>query len=127
MGIPSGMPIFYARFSHIFCIFAAMAKGRDKSLVDSRNIRIYERYYYWTEVKRLRFDDALRRLSTEEFFLSESRIMQIIRDQIQAGVTVDCKKIEKPLFTGFKLKPRHCPSSPVKRPPYVEGQLFACP
>ena len=118
---------FYARFSHIFYIFAPMARGRDKSLVDSRNIRIYERYYYWTEVKRLRFDDALRRLSTEEFFLSESRIMQIIRDMIQAGVTVDGKKIEKPLFTGFKLKPRHSPSSPLKRPPYVEGQLFACP
>ena len=70
-----------------------MAKGRDKELVNTRNIRIYERYYFWTEVKRLRFDDALRRLSTEEFFLSESRIMQIIRDMIQAGVTVDGKEL----------------------------------
>ena len=79
-----------------------MAKGRDKELINTRNIRIYERYYFWTEVKRLRFDDALKRLSTEEFFLSESRIMQIIRDMIQAGVTVDGKRIEKPLFTGFR-------------------------
>lgn len=46
-----------------------MPKGRDRNLVNTRNIRIYERYYYWTEVKRLRFDDALKRLSTEEFFL----------------------------------------------------------
>lgn len=104
-----------------------MPKGRDRNLVNTRNIRIYERYYYWTEVKRLRFDDALRRLSTEEFFLSESRIMQIIRDMIQAGVTVDGKKIEKPLFTGFKLKPRTPTVSSMKSSPYVEGQLFACP
>lgn len=104
-----------------------MAKGRDKELVNSRNVRIYERYYYWTEVKRLRFDDALQKLSSEEFFLSESRIMQIIRDMIQAGVTVDGKKIEKPLFTGFKLKPRSTTSSSKKSPTYVEGQLFACP
>ena len=41
-----------------------MAKGRDKELVNTRNIRIYERYYFWTEVKRLRFDDALKRLCT---------------------------------------------------------------
>lgn len=83
-----------------------MSKGRDKNLVNTRNIRIYERYYYWTEVKRLRFDDALKKLSTEEFFLSESRIMQIIRDMIRSGVTVAGKRIEKPLFTGFKLKAR---------------------
>ena len=70
-----------------------MARGRDKDLVNTRNIRIYERYYYWTEVKRLRFDDALQRLSSEEFFLSESRIMQIIRDMIQAGVNVYCNRI----------------------------------
>ncbi|WP_287827907.1 transposase [Prevotella sp.] len=103
-----------------------MAKGRDKELVNTRNIRVYERYYFWTEVKRLRFDDALKRLSTEEFFLSESRIMQIIRDMIQAGVTVEGKRIEKPLFTGFKLKPRSKASS-QKPSPYEEGQLFGCP
>ena len=72
------------------------------------------------------FMSVTKRLSTEEFFLSESRIMQIIRDMIQAGVTVDGKKIEKPLFTGFKLKPRSTSSS-LKSSPYVEGQLFACP
>ena len=66
-----------------------MPKGRDRNLVNTRNIRIYERYYYWTEVKRLRFDDALKRLSTEEFFLSESRIMQIIRDR---GCNLNCVK-----------------------------------
>ena len=120
------MPHFLCPFLRDFCYFCTMAKGRDKNLVNSRNKRIYERYYYWTEVRRLRFDDALRRLSTEEFFLSESRIMQIIRDMIQAGVTVDGKKIEKPLFTGFKLKPRSTSSS-LKSSPYVEGQLFACP
>lgn len=117
---------FFMPLLRDFCYFCTVAKGRDKNLVNSRNQRIYERYYYWTEVKRLRFDDALKRLSTEEFFLSESRIMQIIRDMIQAGVTVDGKKIEKPLFTGFKLKPR-TKSSSSKLTPYVEGQLFGCP
>lgn len=100
-----------------------MSKGRDKNLVNTRNIRIYERYYYWTEVKRLRFDDALKKLSTEEFFLSESRIMQIIRDMIQAGVTVDGKRIEKPLFTGFKLKSR-ATSAPLRERCVEELPLF---
>ena len=108
-----------------------MARGRDKDLVNTRNIRIYERYYYWTEVKRLRFDDALQRLSSEEFFLSESRIMQIIRDMIQAGVTVDGKRIEKPLFTGFKLTRRASSegatlSSGQTKSTYVEGKLSEC-
>ena len=38
------------------------------------------RYHYWTEVERLRFDDALRILSEDEFFISEALIMRIIRE-----------------------------------------------
>lgn len=86
-------------------------------------MKLYERYYYWTEVKRLRFDDALQKLSREEFFLSESRIMQIIRDMIHAGVTIDGKKIEKPLFTGFKLKSRGV-ASPFECSKLYVGNLF---
>ena len=103
-----------------------MAKGRDKELVNTRKILIYARYCCWTGVKRVLFVGALRRFCTEECFLSESRIMQIIRDMIQAGVTVDGKRIEKPLFTGFKLKPRSKASS-QKPSPYEEGQLFGYP
>lgn len=80
-----------------------MGKGRDKTLIAARDQRVFERYYYWTEVKRLRFDDAVRKLSEEEFFLSESRILQVVRKAISEGATVDGKKIERPLFTGFRV------------------------
>ena len=80
-----------------------MGKGRDKELITERNKRIYERYFYWTEIKRIRFDDALQILSKREFFLSESRLMQIIREMINSGYSIDGQKmIEKPLFIGFK-------------------------
>ncbi|MZZ85462.1 transposase, partial [Escherichia coli] len=55
-----------------------MAKGRDKNLIELRDEALCRRYYYWTEVQRLRFDDALKVLSQQEFFISEERIMSII-------------------------------------------------
>jgi hypothetical protein len=57
-----------------------MGKGRDRSLIERRNIALLRRYHELTEVNRLRFDDALKVLSTQEFFLSEERILAIIRD-----------------------------------------------
>ena len=56
-----------------------MKKGRNKELIKLRDEALYRRYYYWTEVQRLRFDDALKVLSRQEFFISEERIMSIIR------------------------------------------------
>ena len=56
-----------------------MTKGRDKNLIELRDEALCRRYYYWTEVQRLRFDDALKVLSRQEFFISEERIMSIIR------------------------------------------------
>lgn len=56
-----------------------MKKGRNRRLIERRNRKIVQRYYYWTEVKRLRFDDAVRKLSEEEFFLSENVIWHIIK------------------------------------------------
>ncbi len=56
-----------------------MAKGRNKDLIKLRDAALCRRYYYWTEKQRLRFDDALRILSEQEFFISEERIMAIIR------------------------------------------------
>lgn len=56
-----------------------MAKGRNKELIELRDRQLCRRYYFWTEVQRLRFDDALKILSQQEFFLSEERIMAIIR------------------------------------------------
>ena len=62
-----------------------MAKGRDKELIKLRDEALCRRYYYWTERQRLRFDDALKILSEREFFISEERIMAIIRRMIRTG------------------------------------------
>ncbi len=63
-------------------------KGRNSELIEKRDEKLCQRYYYWTEVQRLRFDDALRILSQEEFFLSEERIMCIIRRFARNGSTL---------------------------------------
>lgn len=71
--------------------------------MESRDQRMFERYYYWTEIRRLRFDDTIKKLSEEEFFVSESRVIQIVHKMIQSGATCDGKQIARPLFTGFKV------------------------
>lgn len=81
-----------------------MKRGRSHILIKARDRRMFERYYYWTEVRRMRFDDTVKKLSEEEFFLSESRVMQVVRQMIRDGATVDGKTIQKPFFTGFKIK-----------------------
>lgn len=101
-----------------------MPRGRNKELLSSRDLKMFERYYYWTEIRRLRFDDTIKKLSEEEFFVSESRVMQIIRRMIQSGATVDGKRIERPMFTGFKVTSK---ASPLKSRPCVERQLSLFP
>jgi len=56
-----------------------MPKGRNKQLISNRNEALARRWYYWTEQQRLRFDDALKILSSQEFFISEQRVLSIIR------------------------------------------------
>ena len=56
-----------------------MGKGRSSELIKRRNEALVRRYYYLTEVQRLRFDDTVRLLAESEFFLSEQRVMAIIR------------------------------------------------
>jgi len=58
-----------------------MKRGRDKRLIEKRNEALLRRYYELTEKKRLRFDDTLRILSEQEFFISEETIMRIIREE----------------------------------------------
>lgn len=60
-----------------------MPRGRNKELIKARNEKIAQRWYYWTEKQRLRFDDALKILSQQEFFLSEDRILYILREHIK--------------------------------------------
>ena len=84
-----------------------MPRGRDKDLIKRRDEALCRRYYYWTEVQRLRFDDALKVLSNEEFFISEERIMNIIRrkckelDNIKVTPPV---RIKKPRLTLKQLE-----------------------
>lgn len=72
-----------------------MGKGRDKELIRLRDEALCRRYYYWTEVQRLRFDDALRILSEREFFISEERIMTIIRKKSREGIDKSIKPLPK--------------------------------
>ena len=60
-----------------------MKKGRNKDLIKLRNTAVLKRWYYWTEIKRLRFDDALKQLAYNEFFIAEKTIMDILRQHIK--------------------------------------------
>lgn len=84
-----------------------MGKGRDKELIRLRDEALCRRYYYWTEVQRLRFDDALCILSEREFFISEERIMTIIRKKSREGIDKSIKplpKIKVPKLTAAQLE-----------------------
>lgn len=82
-----------------------MSRGRSNELIDARNRKLLERWYYWTEVRRIRFDDAVRILSTQEFFISEFTVWQIIRKMIIAGEKVNGQDIPRKMFSGFRVKP----------------------
>ena len=70
-------------------------RGRNMELIRRRNIKLLQRYHHLTEVKRIRGDDVLHMLSTEEFYISEQRIWRIVNqnldilDKIKAGEMVD--------------------------------------
>ena len=75
-----------------------MKKGRNKELADRRDNELYRRYRYWTEEKKLRFDEALNILSQHEFFISETHILTIIRRVMQNGAEVPVRS----RFSGFR-------------------------
>lgn len=80
-----------------------MPRGRNKDLIAKRDEMLCRRYYYWTEVQRLRFDDALKILSEQEFFLSEERILSILRlhcDNPCEFTARPAPKIRKPRLSG---------------------------
>ncbi len=49
-------------------------RGRDSELIAIRDKVLTYRYFYYNEVKRMRYDDALERLS-EDFFIAEPTII----------------------------------------------------
>jgi hypothetical protein len=74
--------------------------------MEQRNNALLRRYYHLTEKDRLRFDDALKILSKQEFFISEERIMAIIRDYGHAipGLMVNpVPKVRKPKLSCMQL------------------------
>nr|DAJ42369.1 MAG TPA: hypothetical protein [Caudoviricetes sp.] len=83
-----------------------MGKGRNAELISKRNKALIRRYHYWTEIQRLRFDDTLRILSEQEFFISEDRIMAIIRSVASQSDPKLCDpvpKVKKPRITQAQL------------------------
>lgn len=83
-----------------------MCKGRNKELIEKRDIALCRRYYYWTETQRLRFDDALKVLSEQEFFISEERIMAIIRQNCAKLSDISVQpvpRVKKPRITAAQL------------------------
>lgn len=56
-----------------------MRKGRSDELIKRHDEALVERFIYWTETARLRFDDTIKVLSENEFFISEQRVLQILR------------------------------------------------
>lgn len=84
-----------------------MGKGRNKELIKLRDAALCRRYYYWTEKQRLRFDDALRILSEREFFISEDRIMAIIRRKYREELPeapAPLPKVKVPRLTAAQLE-----------------------
>ncbi len=55
------------------------SKGRSAVLVGQRNHLLSARFYYHMHYCRLRFDDILHHLQ-REFFLSEQRIVDVLKE-----------------------------------------------
>ena len=84
MSVENGItpPVHY---HFTFCAISTPNRKKMKKkktyLREKRDKRVFERYLYWTEQQRLRFDDTIRRLSEQEFFLTEDYILAIIKKE----------------------------------------------
>lgn len=54
---------------------------RSSELIEVRNRAVAARWYYWADIMRRRTDDVLAILSTQEFFLGERTLENIIGSQ----------------------------------------------
>lgn len=72
-----------------------MGTGRNKDLIAKRDEQLLRRYHHLTEVERMRFDDALTVLSEQEFFISEERIMIIIRENCHKLKDINVNPVPK--------------------------------
>ena len=55
---------------------ATIVSAKDR--LDKRNRTIIARYYYWTEIKRRRFDDVMKILTDYEFFVGERTVQNVL-------------------------------------------------
>ena len=58
-------------------------KGRNAELIERRNKKLKERFNYLYNEKRMRYDDVIKKLSLDEFFISESTIDRILVEHIK--------------------------------------------
>jgi hypothetical protein len=54
-------------------------KGRSARLIERRDEFLMTRYFYHTEVKRLRYDDVLKVMSEDEFFIEPETVMNRLK------------------------------------------------
>lgn len=54
--------------------------AKNKRLTNKRNLKLIERYFHYTEIKRRRFDDVLEILKEEEFFIEKNTIENILKE-----------------------------------------------
>jgi len=82
--------------------FKDMARYTDQELLDARNKALRKRFEYWYETKRLRLDDVIQKIKGE-FFISESTIMKIIKNQgIYKPLEEKQKYVQKSIFDEIK-------------------------
>ena len=83
---------------------ATIATPQDR--LEKRNRTIVARYYYWTEIKRRRFDDVMKILSDYEFFVGDRTTQNALADQDKLPPSSPeqrppARKLAK-LFPGFE-------------------------
>ena len=84
---------------------------RTTQRLEQRNQHVLDRYIYWTEERRIRFDDAITILAEEEFHLGEDTVMGIIRKMLREGKRgSNGLTASRPRFMGFRTLPK-----PLKR------------
>lgn len=55
-------------------------RGRNEMLIENRNECLFYRFYYYSRIKRLRYEDVLEVISNE-FFLTPRTISNLIADE----------------------------------------------
>lgn len=84
-------------------------RGRSEALIINRNQCLIYRYYYYSKIKRWRYEDVMNELS-KEFFLNTRTILNHMEDQAELVKTIFkekplIKELEKKFnFLNWKIK-----------------------